>query len=139
MNTKARKKARQYIIQALYSWQVSQNDIADIQWQYMQKINIQEVDITYFHELLTKITLHHQYLDKLIGPYINRQLNKVDQIEKAILRLSFYELLKRLDIPYKVLINEGIELAKFFGSKYSYKFINGVLDRAVNNIRFKKI
>ncbi|MCW5197149.1 transcription antitermination factor NusB [Buchnera aphidicola] len=138
MNIQTRKKARQYIIQALYSWQISKNDIIDIEHQYMKNINQQQVDITYFHELITKITLKYQYLDKIISLYINRKLEKIDQIEKAILRLSFYEMIYKLNIPNKVLINESIELAKRFGSKYSYKFINGVLDKAVNNIRLKK-
>ncbi|XBC38074.1 MAG: transcription antitermination factor NusB [Buchnera aphidicola (Floraphis choui)] len=135
MKPLARRKARECAVQALYSWQLSNNNINDIESQFYKKNNIQEIDKNYFHELIIEITNNQQYLDSLMTPYLSRTINELGQIEKAILRISFYELKKRHDIPYKVTINEGIELAKLFGAEESHKFINGVLDKAAANIR----
>lgn len=137
MNPKFRKRTRQYVIQALYTWEISRNSIADIKKQYLKKINIQTVDIEYFHDVITNIIDNHQTIDLKIKSCLNRQLQEIGYIEKAILRLSFYELYHRKDIPYKVSINESIELAKLFGSNNSYKFINGVLQSAANKVNNK--
>ncbi|HXK00515.1 MAG TPA: transcription antitermination factor NusB [Buchnera sp. (in: enterobacteria)] len=138
MNPNARRKARECIIQVLYSWQISKNNIYYIISQFLEDQNIKTIDINYFNELIIGIVKHSQYIDELIRPYLSRTLEDVGQIEKAILRLSFYELLKRSDIPYKVSINEGIELAKSFGAADSHKFINGVLDKAAGKLRVNK-
>ena len=137
MKANARRKARECIIQILYSWQLSKNDINDIKLHFLEDNNITGIDINYLHELTTGIMKNYRTLDKLIRPYLSRTLEEVGQIEKAILRLSFYELLKRSDVPYKVSINESIELAKSFGAEDSHKFINGVLDKAAFNFRKK--
>ncbi|CAL4043724.1 transcription antitermination factor NusB [Buchnera aphidicola] len=138
MKPNSRRKARECIIQALYSWQISKNNIRYIVSQFLEEKNIKEIDINYFHELIMGIVNHCQVIDELIRPYLSRTLEEVGQIEKAILRLSFYELLKRSDIPYKVSINESIELAKSFGAEDSHKFINGVLDKAAWKLRINK-
>ncbi|WP_343128496.1 transcription antitermination factor NusB [Buchnera aphidicola (Kurisakia onigurumii)] len=132
----SRRKAREYVLQAIYAWQISDNYIQDIKIQFLNKIKKNQADLLYFQDVLMGIFKYHIYLDKLMKPYLSRSLNKLGQIEKAILRISFYELSKRLDIPYKVSINEGIELAKSFGAEDSHKFINGVLDQAALKIRF---
>ncbi|MCE1813696.1 transcription antitermination factor NusB, partial [Enterobacter hormaechei] len=77
-------------------------------------------------------------LDALMAPYLSRQLEELGQVEKAILRVSMFELSFRDDVPYKVAINEGIELAKVFGAEDSHKFVNGVLDKAGPAARKKK-
>ncbi|QCI23424.1 transcription antitermination factor NusB [Buchnera aphidicola] len=135
MKPKSRRKAREYAVQALYSWQLSNNNIYEIENQFYERNDMKDIDLTYFHELIIEITNNKQHLDSLMIPYLSRTINELGQIEKAILRISFYELEKRNDIPYKVTINEGIELAKLFGAKESYKFINGVLDKAVENMK----
>ncbi|QCI27286.1 transcription antitermination factor NusB [Buchnera aphidicola] len=135
MYHQTRRNARKYIIQALYTWEISKNNILDIKNQYLKKMNKKIVDIKYFHELMTKVINNHEKLDQKIKKCLHIKMQKIGQIEKAILRLSFYELYNRKDIPYKVSINESIELAKLFGSNNSYKFINGVLQNAKDNIK----
>ncbi len=74
-------------------------------------------------------------LDEAVKPFIDRPFEEIDLVEKAILRVSAYELKFRLDVPYKVIINEGIELAKAFAADDSHKFVNGILDKAVKLLR----
>ncbi|MDE5285748.1 MAG: transcription antitermination factor NusB, partial [Buchnera aphidicola] len=108
--------------------------------QIFLKENTQEnIDITYFYELIQGITNECQDIDNLMKPYLSRKFKELGQIEKAILRIAFYELCKRKDIPYKVSINEGIELAKLFGAEDSHKFINGVLDKASLTLKIYKV
>ncbi|WP_343188124.1 transcription antitermination factor NusB [Buchnera aphidicola (Ceratoglyphina bambusae)] len=135
---KSRRRARECAVQLLYSWQISKNYIKDLETQFIEDQKTEDVDIIYFHEIISGISKHYLYLDNLIKKYIAKKINTIGQIEKAILRISFYELTKRYDIPYKVAINEGIELAKHFGNDKSYKLINGILDKAAHCIRTKK-
>ncbi|CAL4323123.1 Transcription antitermination protein NusB [Buchnera aphidicola (Chaitophorus sp. 3695)] len=132
-----RKNSRICIVQALYSWQLSNNKIYKIKKFFYEKYK--KIDFQYFNEVFTGIIKNKIKIDNLIKPYILRNLNRLSEVEKSILRMSVYELFKRKDIPYKVIINEGIEISKIFGSKDSHKFINGVLDKAAFKIRFKKI
>lgn len=138
MKPAARRRARQCALQALYSWQISNNDIADIELQFLAENEVSDVDIAFFRELIFGITTHSRYLDNLMQPYLTRRLDEIGQVEKAALRIALYELSKRSDVPYKVAINEGIELAKTFGAEDSHKFINGVLDKAGPQIRPKR-
>lgn len=131
----ARRRARQCALQALYAWQISANDIIEIQSQFLAEQDVSDVDVRYFRELVTGVTLHCAWLDEQVKPWLSRQFNELGQVEKAILRISLYELSKRSDIPYKVVINEGIELAKAFGAEESHKFVNGVLDKIAPRLR----
>ncbi|WJV55049.1 transcription antitermination factor NusB [Pectobacteriaceae bacterium CE90] len=135
MKPAARRRARECAVQALYSWQLSKNDIADIELQFLSEQDVKDVDITYFRELLSGVASQADKLDALMVPYLSRQLGELGQVEKAILRLALFELSKREDVPYKVAINEAIELAKTFGAEDSHKFVNGVLDKAAPHIR----
>ncbi|QCI23972.1 transcription antitermination factor NusB [Buchnera aphidicola (Macrosiphoniella sanborni)] len=134
-----RRKARICALQILYSWEImSHNNIKDSAFQFLQEINKKNIDIEYFYELIIGVTYHYKNIDNLIKPYLFRSLKELGHIEKSILRISFYELYKRNDIPYKVSINEGIELAKLFGSEDSHKFINGVLDKVAFTMGYNK-
>ena len=93
------------------------------------------MDVLYFRELLTGVATNSAYLDGLMQPYLSRLLDELGQVERAVLRIALYELSKRQDVPYKVAINEAIELAKTFGAEDSHKFVNGVLDKAAPQIR----
>jgi len=134
----ARRRARECAVQALYSWQLSQNDIADVELQFLSEQDVKDVDIAYFRELLSGVAVNAASLDTMMKPYLSRQLEELGQVEKAILRLALFELSKREDVPYKVAINEAIELGKVFGAEDSHKFINGVLDKAAPHVRKKK-
>ncbi|MCV9879102.1 transcription antitermination factor NusB [Brenneria izbisi] len=135
MKPAARRRARECAVQALYSWQLSQNDIADIEHQFLSEQDVKDVDITYFRELLAGVSTQAEKLDLLMAPFLSRQLDELGQVERAILRLAMFELSKRDDVPYKVAINEAIELAKVFGAEDSHKFVNGVLDKAAPSVR----
>ncbi|MCE1782170.1 transcription antitermination factor NusB, partial [Enterobacter hormaechei] len=110
--------------------QLSKNSIADVELQFLSEQDVTGVDVTYFRELLSGVAVNATKLDALMAPYLSRQLEELGQVEKAILRVSMFELSFRDDVPYKVAINEGIELAKVFGAEDSHKFVNGVLDKA---------
>ena len=138
MKPSSRRKARACALQMLYSWEISHNNIKDSAIHFLEERNKKNIDIIYFYELIIGITCDCKNIDNLMKPYLFRSLKELGQIEKAILGISFYELYNRKDIPYKVSINEGIELAKLFGSKDSHKFINGVLDKAAIKIRYNK-
>ncbi|EHD22752.1 MULTISPECIES: transcription antitermination factor NusB [Brenneria] len=135
MKPAARRRARECAVQALYSWQLSNNDIADIEHQFLSEQDVKDVDITYFRELLAGVATQAETLDRLMAPFLSRQLDELGQVERAILRLAIFELSKRDDVPYKVAINEAIELAKVFGAEDSHKFVNGVLDKAAPSVR----
>ncbi|KFD17588.1 MULTISPECIES: transcription antitermination factor NusB [Tatumella] len=135
MKPAARRRARECALQALYSWQISNNDISDVEYQFLAEQDVKDVDVNYFREILAGVANNSAYLDGLMQPYLTRRLDELGQVEKAALRIALYELSKRDDVPYKVAINEGIELAKVFGAEDSHKFVNGVLDKAAPQIR----
>ena len=135
MKPAARRKARGLAVQAIYSWQISNNPVKDIEQQTLLDNDVSKVDVEYFMDLLKGVVAQHEVLDVALSPYTERPYEEVDLIEKAIMRMSAFELKFRVDVPYKVAINEGIELAKKFGADDSHKFINGVLDKAVKDLR----
>lgn len=135
MKPSARRKARELAVQAVYSWQMSGNAVEQIELSMATNINMDKVDMGFFQELLRAVVKDTDKLDLAIKPYLGRLPEELDPVEKAILRISTYELIARMDVPYKVVINEAIELAKSFGAEESHKFINGVLDKAVKTLR----
>lgn len=137
MKPSARRRARECAVQAIYSWQISHNDILDIEASFIAEQDMDGVDMSYFRELISGVVVNSNELDSMITPYISRSLLELGEIEHAILRISTYELAKRHDVPYKVVINEGIELAKVFGADDSHKFVNGVLDKVAPTLRKK--
>ena len=135
MKPAARRKARILALQAVYSWQLSGNPIADIEQQMLIENDVTKIDFEYFKDLARGVVVNCKQLDEIVAPHLARPADELDMVEKAILRLSGYELKFREDVPYKVAINEGIELAKMFGAEDSHKFVNGVLDKAVKELR----
>ncbi|MFT5674147.1 MAG: N utilization substance protein B [Paraglaciecola sp.] len=135
MKPAARRKARELAVQAVYAWQMTKNPVEQIELSIVTSNNMQKVDTEFFLELLRAVIKDTAELDKKIKPYLGRLPEELDPVEKAILRLATYELLERLDIPKKVVINEAIELAKSFGAEESHKFVNGVLDKAIKTLR----
>jgi N utilization substance protein B len=129
-----RKKARSLLVQALYQWQISDYPLKDIEAQYRAD-NTGKIDWDYFHEVFTGIARYAAELDDAIKPHLDRDLKQLNPIELAILRLGAFELSRRIDIPYRVVINECIELAKTYGATDSHKYVNGVLDKLARQIR----
>jgi N utilization substance protein B len=130
-----RRKARELAVQATYSWQVSQNPVKDIEVNFIAENSKRRFDIEYFQLLLRGVTTNVTEIDAVISPYVDRPLDDIDQVEKAILRVAVFELKDCADVPYRVVINEAIELAKLFAADDSHKFVNGVLDKTVKLIR----
>lgn len=124
-----RRRARECAVQALYSWYISKNSIEQVELAFISDQEMKGVDLPYFRKLLRGTVEHIESVDSALRPYLDRNEQDVDPIERSILRLSAYELKFELDVPYKVVINEGIEVAKVFGSDDSHKYINGVLDQ----------
>ncbi len=131
----ARRKARRAAVQALYQWQLNPQDATEIELQFRTEQEMGKVDVDYFHHLLHGVVAQCDELDDLLRPYLDRLLEEVDPVEKAILRLSAYELAHRPDVPYRVAINEGVELAKTFGAEQSHRFVNGILDKLAARLR----
>jgi len=125
---KKRKHARDKALQALYQWQISGEELDWIRDHYQQDQGVAAGDEAYFLELLYQIPPRADELDRCFRRYVEKFENHVDPIETNILRIATYELSEHLEIPYKVVINEAINLAKTYGADDSHKFINGVLD-----------
>ncbi|MBV1910832.1 MAG: transcription antitermination factor NusB [Kangiellaceae bacterium] len=134
-----RKKARRYAVQGIYQWQLSGNPIKDIELQFLESINARKVDIPYFQEILVNTLSDISEIDELLKPVFNRDFEEVNPVELAILRLACYELKARIDIPYKVVINEALELTKTFGASEGHKFVNGILDKLARQLRATEI
>ena len=135
MKTSSRTRARRLAMQGLYEWQVSDNKPSEIETQYLIEKETDKVDIAYFRELISKVPLHCEELDGHIAPLISRPLEEVDLVELAVLRLGTYELLYHPEIPYRVVINESVELAKIFGADQGHRFVNGIMDRLAASLR----
>lgn len=149
----ARKNARRLALQALYAWQVSGNSMTSIRDDLLASLTEEEIiekkpkyylldfnpkldlDLEYFKDLVEKIPASKGALDKTLSNYLSRSIEAVNPIEHAILWIGAYELTDRIDIPFRVIINEGVELAKQFGAQDSHKFINGVLDKMSKELR----
>ncbi|MCC5879742.1 MAG: transcription antitermination factor NusB [Idiomarina sp.] len=135
MKPAARRKARRLAIQAIYSWQLSKNSISDIEAEFLTDNETSKTDVDYFQDLIRGVATQANSLDGSLSPFTDRPFAELDQIERAILRVAAYELKFRIDVPYKVVMNEAIELAKAFGADDSHRFVNGVLDKAVDSLR----
>ncbi len=139
MNPTARRHARQYALQAMYQWQISATPVKEIELEFLVHHIKQKTDLDYFKELIHGVPENCEEIDNHMTPFLNRPIHELDPVELAILRLGIYELAKRLDVPYRVSINEALELTKKFGSVEGYKFVNGVLDQVARLLRIDEI
>jgi len=130
-----RRRARRMTLQALYQWQIAGQDLAEIETQFLLSPGVGDADVAYFRELLHSIPANADQLHDAVDPLLDRPMVQLDPVERAILWIGAYELLKRPDIPYRVVINEGVDLAKAFGADQGHKFVNGVLDRLARSSR----
>ncbi len=131
----ARSKARRSAVQALYQWQMAGENIAEIHDQFLVEREMAKVDLEYFKELLHGVAGQLEVLDQQIKPFLDRDINSVDPVERAILRMGTFELMFRPDVPYRVVINEALESAKMFGADQGHKYVNGVLDKVAQQTR----
>ena len=131
----ARQKARHYAVQALYQRILADGTPASIEAEFRADNDMTAVDIDYFHDLLFKVVEQTDELDTLFDQHIDRALHELDPVSLAQLRLSTYELKSRIDVPWRVVIEEAVRLSKKFGPTDSYKYLNGVLDKLAHELR----
>jgi N utilization substance protein B len=133
--TRARSIARKLAMQALYQWQLTQQSAAEIRKQFLESEDSAGVDREHFEELVSKTIAQHDELQTVLAPFLDRPLDQLDPVETAILLIGLYELRERVDIPYRVVINEAVDLCKRFGATDAHKYVNAVLDRAARELR----
>jgi len=135
----ARTNARRVAVQALYQWQMTGQNLSEIERQFLEEERLKDVQKSYFVELFYGIPKNLGAIDETLAEFVDRPVDMVDPVERAILRIGAYELLQRLDMPYRVVLNESINLAKHFGADGSHKYINGILDKIAQQIRAVEI
>lgn len=133
--SKNRRKSRELALKALYSNRMNAGDIKQLRLDSLDDPDYLKADEAYFKTLLSGVLDHSGEIDALIGQFIDRQIAGLSPIEHAILRISGYELMFDVSIPYRVAINEGVELAKAYGGVDGHKYINGVLDKIAAQVR----
>lgn len=125
----ARARARRRALQALYAWQIAGTSIAGVIDQFRHEQDMEVADLEYFEDLVQGVALRVEELDAGLTPFLDRPVAQVDPIERGVLRLAAYELRYRIDVPYRVVLNEAIEVTKRFGAEHGHSYVNGVLDR----------
>ena len=136
VNAAARGRARRIAMQALYQWHMTKNPLHIIEAECHVENDMAQVDVEYFSELFRGTAKNKDDLDACFGPYlVGFSLAGLDPVSLAILRLASYELRERIDVPYRVVINEAINLTKKYGAADSHKFVNGVLDKVAADFR----
>jgi N utilization substance protein B len=133
--TRARSIARKLAMQALYQWQLTQQTASEIKKQFLDSEDSAGVDREHFEELVGGCIAKNAELSAALQPFIDRPLDQLDPVETAILMIGMFELQQRADIPYRVVINEGVDLTKRFGATDAHKYVNAVLDRAARELR----
>jgi N utilization substance protein B len=130
-----RARARRYAMQALYQWDLSGTDLPLIRRQFLENEDFSKADQKYFIELLSELPKKVDVIDGTVADYVDRPIEQLDPVERAVLRLATYELLYRPDIPYKVSINEAVQLTRKFGAEQGHAYVNAVLDKAAHKLR----
>ena len=130
-----RSHARRRVLQALYQWELNDADLSEIESQFMARQDMSKADLSYFHELLHRIPAVLDVLDAGLARNLDRELDRLDPIEKSVLRIAAYELEHRVDVPYRVVINEAVALTRTFGAEQGHKYVNAVLDALALQLR----
>ena len=125
----ARSRSRRRALQAIYAWQVGGNRMIQVIEQFSHEQDMEIADLDYFEDLLRGVEKHQVELDAGIRQFIDREIAEVDPIERAVMRIAGYEMRYRPDVPYRVIINEALEVTKRFGADHGHTFVNGVLDK----------
>ncbi len=136
---KNRSKSRQFAVQALYSWLLTGQNVTDIEVHFISDNDMEDADVAYFQEIIRFVTSHKLALIDQMESFLSRSFVDIDPVEQAILLAGVFELEQRLDIPYRVSINESVECAKIFGAEDGHKFINGVMDKVAAKLRKAEI
>ena len=135
----ARSRARRRALQAIYAWQVSGGNAQQVIAQFAHEQAHEVADLEYFEDLVRGVETHRRDLDAALEPFLDRAIGEVDPIERAMLRISAYELRHRIDVPYRVVIDEALKTVKRFGSEHGHTYVNGVLDHAAAEWRAAEV
>ncbi len=130
-----RTKARHHAVQAIYQWQVAGHDVSEVDSQFLDAEDLNSFEVDYFKDLLHGVPANLAELDAELKHCVDRSIESVDPVERAILRLGTYEMMHHPEVPYRVVINESVELAKVFGAEQGHKYVNGVLDKLARRVR----
>ena len=125
----ARRKARHYAMQALYQWQMAGANLNAIEAEFHADNDMSKTDVAYFRELLHGVAKNLDEVEGTYAAFLDRDVQELDPVSRALLRMATFEMKNRIDVPYKVVINEAVALAKKFGPTDAYKYINGILDK----------
>lgn len=139
MATWPRRHARRALVQAIYQWQVASHDADEIRAQFADSGTLKKADKAFFNRCLHGIIAETDDLDCAFAPYLDRKVSELNQVERAILRAGTFEFSACPEVPFKVVLDEYINLAKTFGAEGSYKYINGVLDRVARDLRAQEV
>ncbi len=131
----ARRRAREYALQGLYQWQLARAAPAEIGAQLAEADGFARADRDYFAQLLSGAIAEAEALERELAPVLDRAIEELSPVERGILLLAAWELKHAPEVPFRVVINEAIELAKAFGGTDGYKYVNGVLDRLAPRLR----
>ena len=137
--SRKRSRARHHAVQAVYQWQMTGQDVGDVVGQFLASQDGTKFEVEYFRDLLRGVATNLNALDACLQPHVDRPIAQIDPVERAILRLGAYELAHHPDVPYRVVINEAVELAKVFGAEEGHKYVNGVLDKVARALRSAEV
>lgn len=136
VSKRARVKARRNTVQAIYQWLLTSKDASDILGEFEYDAQtLAKTDVAYFKDLFLGVIRHKDELETHFSGMLDRSLDDLDAIERAILLIGSYELVHHIELPYRIVVNESIELAKTFGAEESHKYINGVMDKLARQLR----
>lgn len=130
-----RRRARRGAVQAIYQWQVGGGSSADIRTEFRERDGMQQVDWEFFDALVDGVIRDADSLDAVLTPHLDRSVAALDPVERSILRLATLELRDHKDVPFRVVINEAVELAKAYGGTDGHKYVNAVLDKLAQRLR----
>jgi N utilization substance protein B len=131
----SRTNARKAAVQALYQWQMTGQSLVEIERQFIEEERLKDVQKSYFTELFHGVPKNLEAIDQALTEFVDRPVDMIDPVERAILRIGAYELINRPDMPYRVVLNESINLAKYFGADGSHRYVNGILDKIAQQKR----
>jgi len=132
---KARGKSRRFAMQAIYQWQMTGDSITGIKQEFFDENNFSAIDAEYFSELVSGVASSISELDPFLEKNMSRSVESVDPVERSILRIAVYEFIHRFDVPYRVVLNEAVNIAKEYCAENSHGFVNAVLDKVAKEVR----
>ena len=134
-----RKRARRRALQAIYQWQITHQDANEILRQFREMQDLSQVDEEYFERLLRCVINQNERLNNALEPFLDRPLDQLDVMERVVLMIGAWELLDCPELPYRVVLDESVDLARRFGSEQGHSYVNAVLDQAARKWRAVEI